>query len=121
MARSFIGSTDTGETPVVTGTIQDYQGTAFQPTTLAFTLYDKKTRTIINGRSNVNLTPIGTYVTSGGVLTLPLVAADTALVDYGHPKETFVVRLVATWSSGTQVMIQEGEMDVLGLAVPVAP
>lgn len=107
-----------GATGYITGTIKDYEGTAFQPTTLAFTLYDKTSKTIINSRSSVSLTPIGDYVTANGALTFNLTTSDNAMVDSTKHRETHVARFVATWSGAAQTMIDEIEFDVLNVNTP---
>ena len=117
--RAFIGSVNVGETCVITGVIKDYAGTAFQPTTLNFSLYDKRTSAVINSRDNVSLTPVSDYVNASGNLTHSLTTADNGIVNDRRRVETHVIRYVATWSSGTQTMIKEGEIDVVNLANPV--
>jgi hypothetical protein len=118
MSAQIRGYVDRGESGYITGTIKDYAGTAFQPTTLTFTLYDRTSKTIINSRSSVSLTPIGDYVTANGALTFNLTTADNTMVDPTKHRETHVARFVATWSAGAQTMIDEIEFDVLNVATP---
>ena len=84
----------------VTGTIEDYEGTGFQPTTLTITIRDRATGAIVNGRDADNLTPIGDYVDGSGNVDILLAAADNVLVDAAQEHEIHEVVLKWTYGSG---------------------
>jgi hypothetical protein len=83
-------------------TIKDQDGNGVQPTTLNFYLYDYKTEKVINSRTNVSITPVATYVTSGGVFTWALTAADNVFYNANLRQEIHIAKFIATWSSGTK-------------------
>ncbi len=96
------------ESGLVTGTIVNANtGAGFQPTTLVFTLYDVKTGNIINSRNATALTPIGTYVTAGGVLTHTLARADIVLADTTQDVETHRIHYKWTYTASADAGIAD--------------
>jgi len=96
----------------VTGVIVDYDGVGFQPTELRFTLYDRATGQIINSRNNINLTPIGTYVSAGGVLVHTLARTDQVLASASAGSEIHVLRYKWIYTAGADAGIAEIEYQV---------
>lgn len=93
----------------VTGTIVNYAGTAFEPTTLVYTVYDIDTNTII-GSANTALTP-ATDAPSGALsFTLPIAAQ--AMVNSARNSETHRIRFKWTYNAGASVGIQEVDYTV---------
>jgi len=82
----------------VSGTIVDRDGTAFQPTTLTLTIYEKVTKTIINSRNASALVPATDAPV--GVIGFRLLKADQALMTATNEFEEHVVRLDFTWNTG---------------------
>jgi len=97
----------------VSGTIRDYAGTAFQPTTLVLYVYDAETLTQIATRS---LTP-ATDAPSG-VIGFRLLTAENALVGSGD-SETHVVRLEFTWNAAADASYGEARYTVKAAPVLV--
>jgi len=97
------GSVIEGTTAEIKFTIKDQDGNGVQPTTLRLDLYDYKTEKVLNSRLNVSLTPVSTYVTSGGICTFNLTAADDVFYNSALRQETHVAKFTATWSTGTKV------------------
>lgn len=89
----------------VSGTIKDKAGAAFQPTTLALTIYEKVTKTIINGKNATALTP-ATDAPSG-VIGFRLAVADQALMTVSNDSEEHVVRLDFTWNAAADAAYGE--------------
>lgn len=80
---------------LLTGTIKNNAGAGFQPTTLTITIRNRGTGAIVNSKSDTALTPIGTYVTAGGVVSIPLTPADNTLVGTGDKE---IHRIVLKWT-----------------------
>ena len=81
----------------VSGTIRDRDDVAFEPTTLALTIYDKTTLAIINSRDASALTPATDA--PAGVIGFRLTRADQALADSTRESEEHVLRLDFTWNT----------------------
>ncbi len=107
-------------TAILTGTIRDGAGNAVPAaslTTLALTLFDRATGTVINSRNAVSiLNTNGGTVTSGGVLTLTLSPSDMALVSQSAAQETHVAFLRWTYNAGADAGEQEVVFTVTNLA-----
>lgn len=103
----------------LSGTIKDRDGTAFQPTTLALTIYHKVTKTIINGRDEDALTP-ATDAPSG-VIGYRLAIADQALYNSGNESEEHVIRLDFTWNAAADAAFAEVAYTVTKKPVYVTP
>ena len=93
----------------VTGTIVDYAGTAFQPTTLVYTVYDVDTNTLI-GSADTALTPASDC--PSGALSFRLPIATQAMVNSARNSETHRIRFKWTHNAGADVGIQEVEYTV---------
>lgn len=95
-------------TPRVQFTLRDEDGAvvpAASLTTLTMTLFDLKTRQYINNRSAVNaLNANNVTVTSGGVVTYQMQAADNAIIGTqpDGTKQEHILQFRWTWSSGTK-------------------
>lgn len=86
-------------------------GTAFEPTTLVFSIYDRATGGIINSRDETALTPA--TVCPSGVLAHTLAAADMAMATATATVETHVLRYKWTYNGGADVGIAELQFRVL--------
>lgn len=103
----------------VSGTIKDKDGTAFQPTTLTLTIYEKTTKTIINSKNAYALTP-ATDAPSG-VIGFRLLKADQALMTATNESEEHVVRLDFTWNAAVDAAYGEVIYVVTKAPVYVTP
>lgn len=91
----------------VSGTIKDYAGTAFEPTTLTLTIYDKATLAQIATRA---LTP-ATDAPSG-VIGFRLLTTENALNDATNESEVHVVRLEFSWNAAADASYGEASYVV---------
>lgn len=109
MSQPFL-TTVTAESPEqvtvqITGTIKDHTDTAIPLASLGavtLTLYDKRTQTILNSRSEGSIKNAnGGTITSGGALTLVLDPDDNVMASAGAGVETHVAQISWTYNSGT--------------------
>jgi hypothetical protein len=70
--------------------------------TLTLTLYERRTRTILNSRTASNVLNANGGTLTAGVLTLVLSALDNALVSQDSTREDHVALLEYTWASGAK-------------------
>jgi hypothetical protein len=113
-----LGRIDEGETCQIGGNadaiLTDETGTAVPAASLtAFTVtvYDVATGTVIVNARNV-LNANGGTVTSGGLWSIRLEAADNALLNQARATEVHRVYLEWTWSGGTRKGRQEYDLTV---------
>lgn len=101
----WVYETKTGE---ISGTLKDQDGAVFTPDTITFSLYDLETKSVINSRSSVSLTPVATYhnATTGKV-TFNLTAADNAFVTAGNREEVHIARFEFSWLTGARTSMHE--------------
>jgi hypothetical protein len=109
-----------------TATLKDEQGTIIGPsllTTLTLTLFseDSPTKVIINSRDAQDIlgttaTPVnGGSVSSSGVLTLNLSAADNAIINTALPRERHLMEFAWTYTSGTKTGRHRARLIVTNL------
>ena len=83
----------------------DQDGVGFQPTALTFSLYDWRTKAIINSKDETVLTPVSDYIDGSGNFDFDLAIADNVFVDDTLREETHIARFTTTWSAGARKAI----------------
>lgn len=114
----YLGTLSEASTARYRATMYDETDTVIDGTalnSLTLTLYDKRTRAIVNSRNaqdvkNAN----GVVVTSDGALTWTISKDDTAVLG-ASKTERHVAVFVGTWSAGSKQFVHDIEMDVINI------
>lgn len=88
-----------GTTSRLTGQIVDENNEGFKPDTVVLTLFDKNTRSIINGRDEFDVRPL---VSDTGLLSFELTPADNTIVNSIRRVEVHEITIEWTWSGGNR-------------------
>jgi hypothetical protein len=87
-------------------TLKDEAGnviTSSAMSTMVLTLYDVRTRAIVNSVDQVNIKNTGRgAINSSGIFTLTLLPADTAIVNDTNPYEVRRALVQYTWAAGVK-------------------
>ena len=124
-------SYDEGESGDLTITLQDTSGTTIDASTvgtLTFTLFDQHSGIILNSRNDVSIKTTagstshsnGGTVSTAGIVTMRLDAADNAIQSTNRSRETHIARVKFTWSDGqtTRTGITDKAFTVANLVTP---
>jgi len=76
-------------------------------TSLTYTIRDRRTGSIVNGRNNTALSPASTYVDSNGNLNISLTDVDNDFVTAGQVKETHRIIVKYTYTGGLKGVLWE--------------
>ena len=93
------------------GTIKDdlnvpLAGSAVTALTLTIRNRDAS-NTIVNSRNESSLTPVGTYLSEAGALTIDLLPADNVLIDATKHEETHRIIVKWTYTGGAKGLLAE--------------
>ena len=91
-------------TALLTQTLTDETGAVILTglTGLTLTLYEKRSRVVLNSRTASNILNANGGVLAAGVLTLTLSAADNVLVSQDSVQEDHVALLEYSWAAGAK-------------------
>jgi hypothetical protein len=95
----------------ITATILKDDGTALAGsvvTALTLTIRNRDaSNTVINGRNESALTPVATYLSEAGALTIDLLPADNVLIDSTKYEEVHRVIVKWTYTGGAKGLLAE--------------
>lgn len=95
----------------ITATILKDDGTALAGsavTALTLTIRNRDaTNTVVNSRNESPITPVATYLSEAGVLTIDLLPADNVLIDATKHEETHRVIVKWTYTGGAKGLLAE--------------
>lgn len=114
----YLGSVNEATTGRYAATMYDETGGVIDGTaltTLTLTLYEKRSKTILNSRNAQNvLNANGVAVTAVGALTWTIAKEDTAMVGTAQ-LERHVAVFQGTWNTGAKKFVHVVEFDVINV------